>query len=69
MKLNTPIKVRIKISPADLRKLDLMKSLTRTGGGPIAVLNQGKPIAYLMLARDYKRILNLLGVQKIEGLL
>lgn len=62
MNLNIPIKARRKISLADLRKLDLIKFIARTGGGPVAVFNQGKPVAYLMLARDYKRILNLLGV-------
>lgn len=60
MNVITPIHADTTVSVTDLRKLNPSKILEQAGGHPVAILNHNKPEAYLLSAKVYEKILELL---------
>ena len=60
MSVITPIHASTTVSVSDLRKINPSKLLEQAGGNPVAILNHNKPEAYLLSAKVYEKILDLL---------
>jgi antitoxin StbD len=60
MNVITPIHADTTVSVTDLRKLPPSKILEQAGGNPVAILSHNKPEAYLLSAKAYERILDIL---------
>jgi antitoxin StbD len=56
----TPIHAATTVSVTDLRKINPGKILEQAGGNPVAILNHNKPEAYLLSAKSYEKILEIL---------
>ena len=60
MKMITPIYADTTVSVNDLKKMTPKQILQQSGGNPVAILNQNKPEAYLLSAKYYEEILEIL---------
>jgi len=60
MTIVTAIHAGTSVSVTDLRKLNPSKILEQAGGNPVAILNHNKPEAYLLSAKAYEKILDVL---------
>jgi len=60
MNVITPIHADTTVSVTDLRKMNPSKILEQAGGSPVAILNHNKPEAYLLSAKAFEKILDIL---------
>ncbi|MFZ4054588.1 MAG: type II toxin-antitoxin system prevent-host-death family antitoxin [Polynucleobacter sp.] len=58
MTITIPIHAETTISVSALIRSNPAKVLEDAGGNPVAILNHNKPVAYLLTAKVYERLLN-----------